>query len=110
MTWYQKIIAAHTAVTNNVTHGYIGEGERYFVWMEERDEDLTANNRHIERAMRGTTDLFSRIEFDPWLRQIEQAFDTYEIGWNLSSVQFEDETGYWHYELEWVVYDGANEV
>lgn len=104
MTWYEKIIAAHTAVTDQVSHGQRMQSNRYFVWQEEGADDLMANNRHAERAMTGTTDLFTRLEFDPWKDAFEASLDAHgSIAWELNSVQFEENTGFWHYEWVWTV-------
>ena len=95
MSWYEKIIAAHLAVTDAVSHG----GR-----MEDGAADLEAGNRHIERAMTGTTDLFTKIEFDPWKEALEASFNASPyITWRLNSVQYEEETGFWHYEWAWGV-------
>lgn len=98
-----RLIAAHTAVTDAVSHGTRPASSRYFVWQEEGSNDLIADGRHAERAMTGTTDLFTRMEFDPWARAFEQSLDAHGICWDLESVQFEPETGIWHYEWTWEV-------
>lgn len=103
MTWYEKIIAVHTAVTDAVSHGQRLNSDRYFVWQEEGAADLEANGRHIERAMTGTTDLFSKQEFDPWREAFEAALNSSGIAWSLNSVQFEEDTGFWHWEWLWGV-------
>lgn len=103
MTWYEKIIAVHTAVTDAVSHGQRLNSDRYFVWQEEGAADLEANGRHIERAMTGTTDLFSKQEFDPWREAFETVLNSSGIAWSLNSVQFEEDTGFWHWEWLWGV-------
>ena len=103
MTWYEKIIAVHTAVTDAVSHGQRLNSDRYFVWQEDGAEDLVTNGRHVERAMTGTTDLFSKQEFDPWREAFEAALDNAGIAWSLNSVQFEEDTGFWHWEWLWGV-------
>ena len=47
MTWFECIIAAHTAVTDSVSHGGRMKSKRYFVWQEERSGP---NIRDIRRA------------------------------------------------------------
>ena len=68
-----------------------------------RLHSLTANGRHVEKAMTGTTDLFSKIEFDPWREQFEAALDAAGIAWRLDSVDFEVDTGFWHWSWRWGV-------
>lgn len=103
MNWYEKIIAAHTAVTMAVSHGGRLKSERYFVWQEDGAQDFIANGRHGEKGVTGSTDLFTKREFDPWKDQIEESFDNCGIAWRLNSVQFEEDTGFWHYEWIWGV-------
>ena len=103
MTWYEKIIAAHTAVTDAVSHYEKLKSDRYFVWQEEGSTDLLAEGTHAERAMRGTTDLFTKQENDPWIAALEESFDGKGIAWSLNSVQYEEETGFIHYEWLWEV-------
>lgn len=103
MNWQKKIIAAHLAVTDQVSHGQRMKSSRYFVWQEDGANDLKAGNIHAERAVTGTTDLFTKQEFDPWADQLGEALSGYGIAWYLSSVQFEEDTGFWHTEWVWEV-------
>lgn len=104
MSWYKRIVAVHTAVTQAVSHGRRLKSDRYFVWQEDGSDDLIADNRHIEKGVTGTTDLFTRMEFDPWREQFEAALDKAPgIVWELNSIQYEHETGFWHYEWVWSV-------
>lgn len=103
MTWQEKLIAAHTAVTDAVRHGQRMKSSRYFVWQEDGDNDLAAGNGHAERAVTGTTDLFTMREFDPWAEALGESLSGYGIAWYISSVQFEEDTGFWHTEWVWEV-------
>lgn len=103
MTWYERIIAAHTAVTSAVSHGKRLKSERYFVWQEEGRDDLEANGRHIEKMQRGRTNLYTKLEFDPWKEAFEHSLNGGGIAWRLNSSQFEEETGFWHFEWVWGV-------
>lgn len=103
MTWYEKIITAHTTVTPDVSHSERLKSDRYFVWQEDGANDLIADGSHAERAVTGTTDLFTKKEFDPWAEQIEQAFEKCGISYERSSVQYETDTGFYHYEWVWEV-------
>lgn len=95
MTWQEKLIAAHTAVTDAVRHGQRMKSSRYFVWQEDGDNDLA--------AVTGTTDLFTTREFDPWAEALGESLSEYGIAWYISSVQFEEDTGFWHTEWVWEV-------
>lgn len=104
MTWFEKIVAAHTAVSDAVSHGHRMKSDRYFVWQEDGTDDLVADGRHVEKAVTGTTDLFTRLEFDPWREELEKQFDeNSSISWYLNSIQYEEKTGFWHYEWVWAV-------
>lgn len=103
MPWYERVIAAHTAVTDAVSHGKRLKSERYFVWQEEGRRDFNANGRHAEKAQRGRTDLFTRVEFDPWKEAFERSLTQHGIAWYLNSTQYEEDTGFWHYEWLWGV-------
>ena len=104
MSWWEKIIAVHLQVTDKVSHGERMQSERYFVWQEDGEADCILDGRHAEKAVTGSTDLFTKQEFDPWKDQMEQAFDNApDILWRLNSSQFEEDTGFWHYEWLWTV-------
>ena len=103
MSWQERIIAAHTAVTDSVSHGQRLKSDRYFVWIEEGRDDLEANGRHAEKAQRGRTNLYTTRELDPWKDAFECALDAQGIAWSLNSTQFEPDTGFWHYEWLWGV-------
>ncbi len=103
MTWYERIIAAHTAVTDAVSHAERLQSDRYFVWMEDKANDLVADGRHVEKAMTGTTDLYSKVEFDPWADALGESFDASGISWELVSVGYEEETGFFHWSWDWQV-------
>ena len=95
--WYEKIIAAHLDVTDQVSHIERIKSDRYFVWQEDGESVLA------ECAITGTTDLFTKQEFDPWVDAFGEALSSHGIAWSLSSVQYEDDTGFIHYEWSWEV-------
>lgn len=103
--WAQRIIAAHLSVTDAVSHGGRLQSDRYFVWQEDGANDFEAGGIHAEKAVTGSTDLFTKQEFDPWRSAIEEAFDASGfVVWRLNSVQYEEETGFWHYGWDWEVF------
>lgn len=101
MSWVDTIIAAHREVTDLVSHGGRLKSDRYFVWQEDGAADFIANGRRAEKAMTGSSDLFSKIELDPWREAFETAMDMYGIAWQLDSVHFEIDTGFWHWKWTW---------
>ena len=102
-TWIEKIKQAHLAVTDAVCHQASMKSDRYFVWQEDGVDDLILNDRHAERRVTGTTDLYTKMEFDPWAEEIEKSFDTAGIVWKRNSIQYEEETGFTHLEWRWRV-------
>ena len=54
--WYEKIIAAHLDVTDQVSHIERIKSDRYFVWQEDGESVLAADDLHAECAITGTTD------------------------------------------------------
>lgn len=103
MAWYDTIKAAHLAVTDAVSHAKRIQSSRYFVWQEDGANDLEADGRHAEGAVTGTTDLFTKQEHDPWVEALGESMSGYGIAWYLSSVQYEEDTGFFHYEWVWEV-------
>lgn len=102
--WADTIIGCHTVVTDQVSHMTRMKTRRYFVWQEDGADDMLADNRHIARAVTGTTDLFTPQEFDPWAAAFEAALDAAEgVSWYLNSIQYEEDTGIYHYEWVWSV-------
>lgn len=102
-TWYEKLIAAHTAVTDAVSHGERLKSDRYFVWEEDGANDLTADNMHTDRAMTGRTDLYTKTEFDSWAGELEEEFDEAGISWELVLCEYEPDTRFWHRSWDWEV-------
>lgn len=111
MSWYETIIAAHTAVTDQVSHLERMRSERYFVWQEDGRNDLVADGEHVETAVTGSTDLFTKMEFDPWVDALGESLSSHGVAWALNSIQYEEETGFYHYEWNWeVLGDGEDHV
>ena len=88
-----------------------GQTGPYIVWAEDGEGDTVhADGRKVERAITGTIDYFTKTEDDPVVQQIEDALDTDDsLAWQLNSVQYEQDTGYIHYEWVFEI-DGAEEV
>ena len=103
MSWIEKIIKAHTAVTDAVSHYARLKSDRYFVWAEDARNDLISDGVHSETAVQGSTDLYTKIESDPWVEAFERSLDAAGIAWYKSSVQYEEGTGYIHHEWIWEV-------
>lgn len=103
MKWYERIVAAHRAVTDEVSHSERLKSDRYFVWQEDGSNDLMAGGEHSETAMTGRTDLFTKLEFDPWAEALGKAFSRYGIAWRLVTIDYEEDTNFTHYSWDWEV-------
>jgi len=77
--------------------------DQYIIWAEDsEDASLNGDNRKLEQGLHGTLDLFSVNEYDPLIDVIQNKLNSIEnLSWNLSSTQYEDETGLIHFEWEW---------
>lgn len=104
--WQERLIGAHTAVTDQVSHSRRLKSERYFVWQEDGTAVLYGDGCPCETAVTGSTDLFTKVEFDPWARELERSFCLEGICYALRDVQYEEETGLYHYTWDWEVTDG----
>ncbi len=103
MAWNDTIVAAHLAVTDAVSHAQAIKADRYFVWIEDGLDDLLAENGHTEAAVTGSTDLYTKMELDPWAAALGKSFDDFGILWTMTGVTYEQETGFWHWSWDWVV-------
>lgn len=103
MLWYEKLISAHTAVTDSVSHVKRLKSNRYFVWQEDGENTLTAGNMHTESAVSGSTDLYTKQEFDPWVDQLSASFDANGISYSYAFIDYEEDTGFYHHEWQWEV-------
>ena len=104
--WAKIIIDVHKSVAGKaVSHAGRLQSDRYFVWQEDwLDADAVADDTHDAEAITGTTDLFTKMEFDPWTKEIEKAFtNCSHITWQKSGLDYEPDTGFWHYSWDWSV-------
>ena len=105
MTTIDKIKDMHLAVTDNVYHYHAWrQTDRYFVWQEREPDDLIADGVHVERAVQGITDYFTKMEYDPHIDEFEVSMnETPGVAWYRNSEQYEEETGFIHIEWYWSV-------
>ena len=75
---------------------------KYIVWMETGEgESLHLNNQKDEQTIEGTIDLFTTIEYDPIIDDIQRVLNEKDISFVLSDVQYEEENDIIHYTWEW---------
>ena len=80
----------------------------YGVYAEDGANDLIAGNVHVEKVLQGTVDYFTRDDSGAPKTTIEAALDSVPVAWYLSSIQFESDTGYIHYEWVFEVRDNGD--
>ncbi|MEG1106503.1 MAG: hypothetical protein RSD63_08695 [Eubacterium sp.] len=95
-----KVKEALLTVTNNVYHQCAnGASGNYIVWQEDSaGETMFGNGNMEERAIEGTIDFFTKNEFDKKIEAIEKALTQGSVFFKLNAIQFEEDTGYTHYE------------
>ncbi len=101
------IVAALTATGYSFAHygwSHSPDGD-YGVYAEDGANDLEADDQHAEKVIEGTVDYFTRNDSGAPKTVIEAALDASGAAWKLNSVQFENDTGYIHYE--WIFQTGA---
>lgn len=76
------------------------EGD-YGVVAEDSGEDFIANDVHLERGTAGTVDLFTRDDTSAPRDAVEAVLNASGAAWSLNTIQFENDTGFIHYE--WLV-------
>ena len=101
--WAMTLIGALTDVTEAVSHKKRLKSTRYFVWQEDGANDLSADGGHAECAVTGSLDLYTTLEFDPWVSEMGTALTDAGIAWALVSVEVEEDTGFTHYSWDWEV-------
>lgn len=79
------------------------EGD-YGVYAEESGNDFIADDVHSERGTTGYINFFTRDDSGLPRNTIEQALKNLNAQWMLNTIQFEEDTGYIHYEWEFSIY------
>ena len=89
-------------VTPDVSHyNALNKSDKYIVWAEDgQSGSLHGDNQMTEQVIQGTIDYFTKEEYDPNVKKIQQAINSANIPFRLNSIQHEEETGYIHHE--WV--------
>lgn len=73
------------------------EGE-YGVYAEDSAGHFYADNKMSIQSTSGTIDLFTKSTNETSKNLIQSALNSVDCSWYLSSVQYETDTGYIHYE------------
>ena len=89
MELLKRVRDALLTVTKDVHHfEKTGSEERYIVWQE----GIEGDSLHADDK-----------QYDSWVQEITRALEDAEITCRIESIQYEDETGYIHYEWHFEV-------
>ena len=81
--------------------------DKYIVWAEDSQANAVwADGKMQEQALSGTVDYFTKTEFDTNVNKIQTTLSQIGVPWRLNSIQYEDDTGYIHYEWVWSLWHG----
>ena len=105
MTLQNKLTELYTPFVNldcEVNHYRRGKTNRFVVWAEDGEEaSFSSDNHKTEQQLTGVVDFYTKREFDTIADDIQSIFDEQGVGWNLESVQYEEETNFIHYQWRW---------
>lgn len=89
-------------VSDNVGHyEAVEKTDQYIVWAEDSEgSSVEGDDQKANQSIQGTIDYFTKKDMDEKVDEIQAALTNACISFYLNSVQYEDETGYIHYE--WV--------
>lgn len=79
------------------------EGD-YGIYAEDSGDDLVCDEKHVERGTDCYLHYFTRDDSSTPRTTIEGVLNSLQIPWFLNSVQYENDTGYIHYEWGFSVY------
>lgn len=85
-------------------HFALKKSDQYIVWAEDGEGDsVEADNQKQEQSFGGYIDYFTHSERDENINRLQSLLKSAEISFSLHSVQYEEETGYIHYEWKFEV-------
>lgn len=101
----KKIPQTLLKVSENVGHyEAMKKEDRYIVWAEDSEgSSVEGDDQKENQSIQGTIDYFTKTEDDENVDKIQGELRASCISFYLNSVQYEDETGYIHYEWVWEV-------
>ncbi len=92
----------HKAVIPNVYHYFRPQqSPPYAIWQEDGASLFYAGNRAGDFKISGSTDYYTREEYDPMVDKIQAMFSAQGFSWSVNSIQYEPETNLIHYQWDW---------
>ena len=87
-----------------------GQTGNYILWAEDGSGSALYADDHIDRhTIQGTIDYYTKTEYDPVAKQIEDALNGSDVSWYPGPVQHEQATGYIHHEYIWEIDDAEDD-
>lgn len=75
--------------------------DRYIVWAEDNQASaLWTEDGMSRQVVQGTVHYFTKTEYDANVDKIQAVLGR-AVSWRLNSIQYEDDTGYIHWEWVW---------
>ena len=101
----RKIEEILLTVTDSVFHyEAMDKSDQYIVYAEDSEgSSVEGDDQKINQSIQGTIDYFTKKDWDENVIKIQEVLKNARISFYLNSVQFEEETGYQHYEWVWEV-------
>lgn len=90
--------------TNEIYHydATGGKGDRYIVWQEEGESDsLFLDNQHDEIVLKGSLDIYTKVEFDDLVDEVIDLFNGNGVPFNIINIEYETNSNYIHYSFDW---------
>lgn len=109
---FEKLRNALMSVGVPVSRYFASEKpNQYIVWAEDGQADsLSGDNQMVAQTITGTVDYFTKTEDDPVFRKIQKALNSCDVSWRLSSIQYEEDTEFIHFEWVWEVTNGEDDL
>jgi len=90
-----------TVSTDVFHYSALQKPDKYIVWAEDGEAgSINADDSKEDQVIQGNIDYFTKTEFDTNFDLIQEKLNSADLSWRLNSIQYEEETGYIHYE--WV--------
>ena len=78
--------------------------DKYIVWAEDNQSGASyADNKTKSITLQGTIDYFTKTEYDSLVNTIQKTMNDSKMTWRINSIQYEDDTKYFHHEWVWEV-------
>lgn len=80
------------------------QSDRYIVWAEDgQGQAQHADGKMQNQAIEGTIDYFIKGEDNTAIPRMQEALDQIDISYRFNSAQYEEDTGFVHFEWVWQI-------